>query len=188
VAGSIGPNHERSSFFEAGIKMMHSPFEELEYLVDFLPEEGETVVVTRRAGELVCEPHGRETSALARDGVFDPVFYGRLVQSNERLRARASRPIWITLVALFWTCVAIHAATGLNWQGWFWDVGLALMAFGGGYAWVRSRRSQLYCAQIEPVLERLIRERRLDRYAVIGSIRQHVELRFLLEEMSRSVD
>jgi hypothetical protein len=40
VAGSTGPNHERSSFFEADEKMMHSPYEELEYLADFLPEEG----------------------------------------------------------------------------------------------------------------------------------------------------
>jgi hypothetical protein len=144
--------------------------------------------VTRRAGELVCEPHGRETVAPVRDGVSDPVFYGRLVQANERLHARAARPIWMTLGTLFWTCVIIHTATGLDWRGWFLDVGLALLAFGGCYTWIRSRRVQLFREQIEPVLERLIYERRLDRYAVIGGIRQQVELRFLLEEMSRSVD
>ena len=70
---------------------MSTPFEELEYLSDYLPEEGESVIVTRRAGELVCEsgPGGRYG-----DGLLDPELYGRLVQWNLRLSSLSVLPIW----------------------------------------------------------------------------------------------
>ena len=36
---------------------MNNPYEDLEYLAEFLPEEGESVIVTRRRGQLVCESY-----------------------------------------------------------------------------------------------------------------------------------
>jgi hypothetical protein len=40
---------------------MATPFEELEYLADQLPEEGESIIVTRMYGELVCQQYVEET-------------------------------------------------------------------------------------------------------------------------------
>ena len=91
---------------------MSTPFEELEYLADFLPEEGESVIVSRNHGELVCENFQKERPL---DEMASPEFYGHLVHANERLNSLVARPVWISTLAWFWVCVLIHKVFGLGW-------------------------------------------------------------------------
>ena len=66
---------------------MNNPYEDLEYLAEFLPEEGESVIVTRRRGQLVCESYF-ETHATppAQAGLIDREFYGRLTTIETSLQ------------------------------------------------------------------------------------------------------
>ena len=57
---------------------MFTPFEELEYVAEYLPEEGESVLISRKDGELVCQPW--RTEGL-RDGIEEAPLYGLLVQA-----------------------------------------------------------------------------------------------------------
>lgn len=162
---------------------MFSPYEELEYLADYLPDEGESVVVTRRGGELVCEPH----QPIGRiDALADPEFYGRLVHANERLTSLGSRPMWTTAIGLFWGCVFVHLGLGLGWQYWFVDVGLTLAAAVGCFRWIRRRQRQYYREKIQPSLEGEMVWRSIDRYVLMGALRQRGELRAMLDEIVAS--
>ncbi len=158
---------------------MLTPFEELEYLADYLPEEGESILVTRAGGELHCEPY-REASL--RDGVEDPALYGLLVRANERLNARAALPLWACGVGLFWAVVAIFAAGGLGWESWFLVPGLGLVALWSCFLWIRARQRQLFTGEIRAQIESAIRCRGIDANSLLGGIRQHPELRTLLDE------
>src|SRR5262245_14517645 len=120
---------------------MASPYEELEYLVDYLPAEGEAVVVRRRRGELVCEAYQRDP----RPGTpFEPELYGRLVQADERLAACATVPVWTCLMVLFWLCVAAHYAAGTNWQTWVYDACLTTVVLPICILWIRRRQRNLF--------------------------------------------
>jgi len=160
---------------------MNTPFEDLEYLADYLPDEGEAMLVSRRDGELVCEPFAQETG---REGIADPEFYGRLIQASERLSMQSTLPLWVCLIGCFWGCVALHMLTGIGWVGAFFDIGLVMMALMGGYCWIRYRHQNMFRQEIRPMLEREIRRRSLQKYAVIGAIRQHPEMRSLMDELS----
>lgn len=160
---------------------MNTPFEDLEYLADYLPEEGETMIVSRRDGELVCEPFSQEAG---REGITDPEFYGRLVQASERLSMQGTLPLWVCLVACFWCCVAFHYFTGIGWSGAFLDIGMAMMALMIGYCWIRVRHQRMFQNEVRPMLEWEIRRRGLQKYTVIGAIRQHPEMRSLMDELS----
>ena len=162
---------------------MSSPFEELEYLADHLPDEGEAVVVVRRGGELLCEPYSREE---ARKTGIDTEFYGRLVQANEQLNARGALPIWTCGIAAFWTCVLLHKAAGLGWTWWSLDVGLGLLALLACFVWIRRRQYWLYRRELLPMLNTQLRRRRIDRFALIGALRSRVELRTVLDQMTRT--
>ncbi len=52
-------------------------------------------------------------------------------------------------------------------------------------SWIRRRQTALFGTEIRPMLNWQIRRRRLDRYVILGAMRQHAELRTLLDEMSR---
>ena len=162
---------------------MSSPFEELEYLADHLPDEGEAVVVVRRDGELLCEPYSREA---ARQAGIDTEFYGRLVQANERLNGQGALPIWACSVAAFWVCVLLHKAGGLGWIWWSLDLGVALSALLACYLWIRRRQYWLYRREVLPMLNAQLRRRRLERFALIGALRSQLELRTLLDQMTRT--
>lgn len=161
---------------------MPTPFEELEYLADYLPDEGESVVVSRREGELVCEStfHGQ-----FHDGISDPEFYGRLVQCNERLNQLSAGPLWWAVILGFWLCVVVHKLTRLGWEGWYLDVGVGLMVMMACFAWIRRRQAAVFVTEMRPMLNYQLRQRRLDRFSLLGALRQHPELRTLMSEMSR---
>lgn len=162
--------------------MMNTPFEDLEYLADYLPEEGETVVVTRRDGELVCHQVASET---AQAGVADAELYGRLILANERLTDLALVPMWVCLLAAFGIDIAFFQLSGVGWHGWYVAVGIAAVAGLTCTTWIAVRRRNHYRKQIRPMLERQMRKRGLNQFALVAAVRQHPELACLLTEVSR---
>jgi hypothetical protein len=163
---------------------MSTPYEELENLAEFLPEEGESLIVSRRGGELVCQPLNPEEGS--REGIADGELYGRLVLANERLGALAAVPVWTCMGIAFAACVAFHKLTGIGWEGWYVDVAVAFLAAMSFTVWATIRRRRLYAAEIRPMLDSQLRARGLNRFAIVGALRQHPELRCLLDELSRA--
>jgi hypothetical protein len=152
---------------------MSTPYEELENLAEFLPEEGESLIVSRRGGELVCQPLNPEEGS--REGI-----------ANERLGALAAVPVWTCMGIAFAACVAFHKLTGIGWEGWYVDVAVAFLAAMSFTVWATIRRRRLYAAEIRPMLDSQLRARGLNRFAIVGALRQHPELRCLLDELSRA--
>lgn len=163
---------------------MSTPFEELEYLADFLPEEGESVIVSRNHGELICENFQKERPL---DEMASPEFYGHLVHANERLNYLVARPIWISTLVWFWVCVLIHKVFDLGWGGWYLDLGFALVAMAASYAAIRLRQDRYFKQEVRPTLNRQMYGSNLSKYALVGVIRQRPELRTLLDTLSRSL-
>lgn len=163
---------------------MSSPFEELEYLADYLPEEGESVVVTRRNGELVCQAI---STASEKEGVADTELYGRLVLANERLDRLNVVPLWSCALGAFVTAVAFFQFTHIGWPGWYVAVGIAAVAGLACSSWIAVRRERLFRREIVPMLDRQMRHGGFTQYALVGAIRQHPELSALLTELSRGV-
>ncbi|MFV0445933.1 MAG: hypothetical protein ACK5Q5_20330 [Planctomycetaceae bacterium] len=161
---------------------MLTPYEELEFLADFLPEEGEAVVVTRQGGELHCEPMLADE---LRDGIEDVELYGRFVQANERLNAQGSLPLWVTAFSLMLVGILLFRVIGLGWSEWYLLPAIGLLALYGCFHWIRHRQSQLFDTQIRPLIVREAMVRRISIYALITGIRQHPEFRTLLDELIR---
>lgn len=161
---------------------MLSPFEELEYLSDFLPEEGEAVVVSRQAGELVCEPLQPDS---LREGITDPRLYGVLVQANERLNALGALPIWVTVIGFFWLCAGLAALEKLDWQQWFLVPCIGLLLLPACIAWIRYRQHRMFTRELLPLLESVLYGHRTDPHAFLGAVRQHEEMRTLMDELIR---
>lgn len=161
---------------------MLSPFEELEYLSDYLPEEGEAVIVSRQAGELVCEPFQPES---LRDGISDPRLYGVLVQANERLNALGALPIWAMTIGFFWLCAGLAFSGVLSWQQWFFVPGVALVMLPMCIGWIRQRQHRMFRRDIVPLLEGVLRAHRIDPHSFLGAVRQHAEMRTLMDEVIR---
>jgi len=159
---------------------MLSPYEELEYLSDHLPDEGETVMVTREYGELVCKQWQR---ANLRDGIHEPELYGLLVRSNEQLANAGTLPIWLTSIAVVWTGIVLHGLAGFGWGHWYIVPGLALPALYGCFRWIRFRQHRLFQQQVWPRLCRELYLRRVDVHALLAGVRQHGEFRTLLDEL-----
>ena len=164
---------------------MNTPFEDLEYLADYLPEEGEAVIVARRGGELVCEPFRQETP---QERGLDAELYGRLVQANERLNAIGALPLWGAALTCFCLCVAVHKWFDVGWNGWYLDLGIVLTLLAGCYSWIRWTQGRLFFRQIRPMIESQLCNRGLRKYALIGVARQHSELRVLLDHLVHWVD
>lgn len=164
---------------------MLSPFEELEYLADYLPDEGESVVMSRRSGELVCEalPQPEEPSLLS-----DAELYGRLVVANERLRRQTLVPIWVGLLVSFWACVGLHSLAGIGWNEWYFFAGLGLIAFAGVVAWIDFLQLRLYRYEVRPMVQVQIQRRGINLYSLVTAIGQAPELRTLMNVLSRWSD
>ncbi|WP_437223035.1 hypothetical protein SH661x_003046 [Planctomicrobium sp. SH661] len=159
---------------------MFSPFEELEYIADYLPEEGEAVLISREAGELVCKPYSNDD---LRDGVDDAELYGFLVQANERVHSASTFPIWVTVLVLFWMAVALHGVLGVAWDRWYIVPGLAIPMVMGTASWIQHRQRRVFQQEIAPQLSRELSRRGIRPYALVAGVRQHGELRSIFEEL-----
>ena len=165
---------------------MRTPYEELEYLSDFLPDEGESVVVTRRSGELHCESMIGESNASV-EPLIQSDFYGRLVTANEQLKQLAIAPVASSVIFAFSGCVGIHRLGGIGISGWYLDVGLLLLTVIGCLAWIRQRQVYVYRTQIHLTVERELIRTGLDRFRLIGAVRHQPELKTLFRHLALSV-
>jgi hypothetical protein len=161
---------------------MFSPFEELEYLSDFLPEEGESVLITREAGELVCRPCSKEN---LRDGIDDPELYGMLVHANERLHALGALPMWAAVITLFLSSLFVHGVLGISFSNWYLIPALSVPLFLSAVTWKGYRQSELFRREIAPQLNREMIRRGIRPYSLMAGVRQHCELKTVLDELMR---
>lgn len=159
-----------------------SPYEELEYLADFLPEEGEMVLLTRQSGELVCKPW---SNADLRDGIDDSELYGFLVQANERLHTAGAFPLWVGLMGILWLAILLHGVIGLDWTYWYLTPGVSVPLLFAVVHWIRHRQQKLFVRGILPPLRRELSKRRIPYFSLLSGVRQHGELRSLLDELVR---
>ena len=157
---------------------MSTPFEELEYLSEYLPDEGESVLISRKDGELVCQACGAEG---LRDGIDEAELYGLLVECNERLSMRAAQPLWVTSLVAFAGLVAVFTLGGLGWTSWFLVPGAVFLALWVCYGWIRMRQLKLFNRDLRPRIDAALVERQITRHSLIAGLRQHVELRTLLD-------
>jgi len=164
---------------------MSTPFEDLEFIADYLPDEGESVVVSRRNGELVCQS---VSATNGQEGISDAELYGRLVLANERLGRLSVVPVWICLLGAFALCVAFFHLSQVGWQGWYVAVGVAAITALLGSTWVAILRARLFRREIVPMLDNQMRRRGFNRFALVGAIRQHPELGALLTELARGIE
>ena len=157
---------------------MSTPFEELEYLSEYLPDEGESILVSRKDGELVCQAAGSEG---LRDGIDEAELYGLLVECNERLSMRATHPLWVTSLVTFTALVALFTLGGLTWSSWFVVPGAVFVALWTCYAWIRSRQLRFFARELRPRIESALADRHITWHSLIAGLRQHAELRTLLD-------
>lgn len=165
---------------------MSSPFEELEYLADFLPEEGESVVVSRRRGQLVCEtllepsPFTSTPSSQIDRGLF-----GRLATINARLKNLKTGPILVTLLSCYWICVVMHRFFAIGWSGWYLDLGLGLLMGVACYLYVQYRQRKYFLEIICPLMKQLMQDHQLEKYSLIAYLSQHRNLSSLASAFTR---
>ena len=187
---------------------MKSPYEELEYIADHLPDEGEAVVVSRQRGEIVCEAYREPTPTSQPQvaqkvaavvppfptapivennlpGLTDPALYGRLLQANERLKGCVWSYIWPWVLSIYWLCVGCHWLTTSGWSTWYLDIGIALIVSIGAIVWIQHQQWKLFHNEICPVLERQMAERETNKYKLLSEMRQHPELKLLVTVLSR---
>lgn len=161
---------------------MFSPFEELEQLADYLPEEGESVLITREEGELVCKPFPGDD---LREGIDEAELYGFLVQANEKLHAVGAYPIWITVIGLTWLAIVMYGILGISWERWYLLPGLAIPVVLGTVNWIQQRQRRLFRIEVAPQLNRELTRRGIRDHALLAGVRQHGELRTLFDELVR---
>ena len=162
---------------------MLTPYEELEFLAEYLPDEGESVVVTRRGGELRCEPLGDDD---LRDGIDDVELYGRLVQANERLNAQGNLPLWVTAIVVALVSIVVFRVIGLGWSEWYLLTMIDLLGLFVCFHWIRRRQNHCFRTTILPALGREARLRHISLFALMAGVRQHAEFRTLLDELVRT--
>lgn len=163
---------------------MFSPYEELEYLSNFLPDEGEAVLVLREEGELICKPWCRGN---LRDGIDDADLYGRLVFANERLNLAGALPLWAGSLGLVWAAITLHGLLGFGWAYWYLVPSLAPLVLYGCFQWIRYRQHRAFRDEILPPLRAEMSRLQITPHALMAGIRQHAELRTLLDELVRWV-
>ncbi|QDT31191.1 hypothetical protein [Thalassoglobus polymorphus] len=159
---------------------MFSPYEELEYLSDYLPEEGEAVLVVRESGELICKPWSQDD---LREGIHDSQLYGMLVQANERLNSVGTMPLWVAGIALVWLAIVVHGLLGVGWDRWYLIPGCSIPVLYGALYWMKKRQQAYFQNAILPMLQTELRNRQTPFYSLLAGIRQHEEFRCLLDEI-----
>ncbi len=165
---------------------MNNPYEDLEYLAEFLPEEGESVIVTRRRGQLVCESYFEtHPTPPAQAGLIDREFYGRLTTIDTRLRILWHTPAIIAVLTYYWACVAFHRGFGLGWSAWYLDLGLALIVGVTCLGYIQQRRKHYFLNAICPALQKWMIDHQLDKYTLIAWLATHRNLATLRQALTR---
>ncbi|MBL4886051.1 MAG: hypothetical protein JKY95_16145 [Planctomycetaceae bacterium] len=165
---------------------MNSPFEDLEYLADFLPEEGESVLMTRRRGQLVCETYIEPASSQAASTAsVDRELFGRMTTISARLNQLKTGPILVTVLSYYWMCVLMHRTLNLGWSGWYLDLGLGLLLGVSCYLFVQFRQRKYFLEIVCPLMKQLMQDHQLDKYSLIAYLSQYRNLTTLASAFTR---
>jgi len=166
---------------------MNNPYEELEYLADFLPDEGEAVIVSRRRGQLVCETYFEPmtTSNSSQGQQIDRELYGRLSMVESRLKLLWQTPAMVSVLAFYWVCVVLHRVFELGWSAWYLDLGLGMMIVAGCYHYVQYQRRRYFLEAVCPALQKWMVDHQLDKYTLIAWLTAHRNLSTLREALTR---
>jgi hypothetical protein len=166
--------------------MNNNPYEDLEYLAEFLPEEGESVIVTRRRGQLVCETFFESMPQTAsQTGLVDRELYGRLATLDAKMRVLWQTPVVMTVLATYWACVTLHRGLGLGWNGWYLDVGLMLIAGVACLRFIQRRQRRYFLTQVCPALQKWMIDYQIDKYSLIAWLTTHRNLVTLRHALTR---
>jgi len=165
---------------------MNNPYEDLEYLAEFLPDEGESVVITRRRGQLVCESYlDSLPTPAASSGLVDRELYGRLTMVDTRLRLLWQTPVIIAVLSFYWLSVLTHRLLAVGWTGWYLDLGLALILGVAGYALIQHRRRRYFLDTVCPLLQKWMLDHQIDKYTLIAWLTTHRNLSALKSALTR---
>ncbi|MBB03791.1 MAG: hypothetical protein CMJ47_14195 [Planctomyces sp.] len=167
--------------------LMNNPYEELEYLADFLPDEGESVIVSRRRGQLVCESYFEPmtSSSNTQSQQIDRELYGRLSTVESRLRLLWQTPAMVSVLSFYWVCVVLHRVFELGWSAWYLDLGLGMMILVGCYQYVQYQRRRYFLESVCPALQKWMVEHQLDKYTLIAWLTAHRNLSTLRDALTR---
>lgn len=165
---------------------MSNPYEDFEYLADFLPEEGESVIISRRRGQLVCESYLDSMSSYSpQPSVVDRELYGRLVMVNAKLKRLWQNPVIIAVLMFYWLSVTTHRFLGLGWGGWYLDLGLALVVGVTCYQYILHVQKNYFMLTVCPALQKWMVEHQLDKYTLVAWLSAHRNFSALRNALTR---
>ncbi len=172
-----------------------TPYEEIESIADFLPDEGKSVTLTRRKGQLVVEDLSsrrqhqddvnRERQLAAKQKLAEETLIGHLVQSKERLQHASLRTPVVFLVMTYAICVGLHMYYG--WSAINFPVVLSVIFFSGLAYWCNEQREvkRRFIYQVCPELDRVLTERNVDKFQLLGILKRDPEMAPLTRAISR---
>lgn len=165
---------------------MNNPYEDLEYLSENLPDEGESVIISRRRGQLVCEPFmDSQTSSESTAGVINREFYGRLVATNAKLRHFWSRPLILALLLIYAVSIGMQQFFHLGWSDWVLYLAAATVILVSVGSLVRFRQRIYFRSIVCPLLQQLMSDHQIDKYSLIAYLSTQRQLGPLYVAMTR---
>lgn len=166
---------------------MNNPYEDLEYLSEFLPEEGESVIISRRRGQLVCESYLEPMHSQYTNGpaLIDRELYGRLTMADTRLRVIWQAPAIVAVLTFYLMSLTVHRMLSVGWSGWYLDLGLALLIGVTCYHFIQSQRRRYFLTTVCPALQKWMLDHQLDKYTLIAWLTMHRNLSALKEALTR---
>ncbi len=164
---------------------MNNPFEDLEYLAEFLPEEGESVIVSRRRGRLVCESYAEPAQTSQPTGIINREFYGRLVSINAKLQQFWAVPFVVAVTAFFVASFLLQELAGFGWADWgvFLALGTVLITLPVFY--VHWRQRQFFRTAVCPTLQQLMNDHQIDKYSLIAYLSTQRQLKGIYQALTR---
>jgi hypothetical protein len=173
-----------------------TPYEEIETIADFLPDEGKTVTLTRRKGQLIVEDaslHQKQQQDLmiqermlaAKQRVAEETLFGHLVQASERLQHYSIKSFLFTLLAIYSVSVGVHYYMGWSAVNIPVVVGMALVFVSGYLLNERAELKKRFIYHVCPELDRVLTDRNIDKYQLLGIMRNNRDLAMLARAISR---
>lgn len=172
-----------------------SPYEEIETIADFLPEEGQSITLTRRKGQLVVDDvtqKNRQQDALtqerlrqAKQRVAEETLFGHLVQANERLQNFSIKNFLFAILLTYATSMGLSWYLGWESMNAGVVVGVTLTILAGFVLNERNEVKKRFVYQVCPELDRVLTERNIDKFHLLGMMKNHKDLAPLARAISR---
>ncbi len=173
-----------------------TPYEEIESLADLLPDEGEKVTISRQHGELIVEATTaqkqqfdqaivQERLLIAKQRVAEETLLGHLIEANERLQSYSLKSFLFTVITAYASCLLVNYYSNFSTFTWAVDIGIALFFLAGYLLNERSELKKRFVYQVCPPLDKVLMERNIDKYQLLGIMKSHADLTPLARAISR---